>query len=107
MTSVAQAAALASLEPAAEKELLERVAIVVDERARVDAGCGNSATRSRPARRTSCGYRSVIAPRSGLRACEERRVVVRAFAGAGVRVTIGSPEENDRFLAAAEALSGS
>ena len=35
-------------------------------------------------------------------ACEERGVIVRPFAGDGVRVTIGTPEENDAFLAAAE-----
>jgi histidinol-phosphate aminotransferase len=29
-------------------------------------------------------------------------VIVRAFSGDGVRVTIGTPEENDAFLAAAE-----
>jgi histidinol-phosphate aminotransferase len=38
------------------------------------------------------------------RACEERQVIVRPFAGDGVRVTIGSVEENDRFLAAAAEL---
>src|SRR5664280_2553845 len=34
--------------------------------------------------------------------CESRKVIVRAFADAtgGVRVTIGSPEENDVFLTA-------
>jgi len=31
--------------------------------------------------------------------------VVRAFAGDGARVTIGSPDENDAFLAAADAFS--
>jgi histidinol-phosphate aminotransferase len=36
--------------------------------------------------------------------CEERGVIVRPFADSGVRVTIGSPEENDRFLEAAAAL---
>jgi histidinol-phosphate aminotransferase len=35
-------------------------------------------------------------------ACEERGVVVRPFQGDGVRVTLGTPEENDAFLAAAE-----
>lgn len=30
---------------------------------------------------------------------ERRGVVVRPFSGEGIRVTIGSPEENDRFLA--------
>ncbi len=36
------------------------------------------------------------------RACEARGVIVRPFAGDGVRVTIGTPAENDAFLAAAE-----
>jgi histidinol-phosphate aminotransferase len=31
----------------------------------------------------------------------EHKVVVRPFAGDGVRVTIGTPEENDVFLEAA------
>ena len=32
--------------------------------------------------------------------CERHGVIVRAFAGDGVRVTIGTPAENDAFLAA-------
>jgi histidinol-phosphate aminotransferase len=36
-------------------------------------------------------------------ACERAGVIVRPFGGDGVRVTVGTPEENDRFLAAAEA----
>ncbi|MEN3306558.1 MAG: histidinol-phosphate aminotransferase [Micromonosporaceae bacterium] len=35
-------------------------------------------------------------------ACEAHRVIVRVFPGDGVRVTVGTPEENDAFLAAAE-----
>ena len=31
---------------------------------------------------------------------ERRGVVTRPFAGEGIRVTIGTPAENDRFLAA-------
>jgi histidinol-phosphate aminotransferase len=34
--------------------------------------------------------------------CESRGVIVRPFAGEGVRVTVGTPAENDAFLAAAE-----
>ena len=34
--------------------------------------------------------------------CESRGVIVRPFPGDGVRVTIGTPDENDAFLAAAE-----
>ena len=30
--------------------------------------------------------------------CAEQRVIVRPFAGEGVRVTIGTPDENDQFL---------
>ena len=33
-------------------------------------------------------------------ACEAERVIVRPFQGDGVRVTIGTPDENDAFLAA-------
>jgi len=36
-------------------------------------------------------------------ACERRGVIVRAFQGEGVRVTIGTPDENDAFLTVAEA----
>ncbi|MDQ1645308.1 MAG: histidinol-phosphate aminotransferase, partial [Cryptosporangiaceae bacterium] len=36
-------------------------------------------------------------------ACEARGVIVRPFQGDGVRVTIGTPAENDAFLTAAEA----
>jgi histidinol-phosphate aminotransferase len=35
-------------------------------------------------------------------ACAEGGVIVRPFAGEGVRVTIGTPDENDAFLALAE-----
>ena len=38
--------------------------------------------------------------------CEARGVIVRPFAGEGVRVTIGTPAEDDRFLEAARALLG-
>ena len=38
-------------------------------------------------------------------ACESKGVIVRPFAGDGVRVTIGSPEENDRFLELARSLA--
>ena len=39
--------------------------------------------------------------------CEEHRVIVRVFQGDGVRVTVGTPEENDAFLTAAEAALSS
>jgi histidinol-phosphate aminotransferase len=38
-------------------------------------------------------------------ACEARGVIVRPFPGEGVRVTVGTPAENDTFLAAAESAT--
>ena len=40
-------------------------------------------------------------------ACEDRKLIVRGFAGHGARVTISTPDENDRFLAAARELAPS
>jgi histidinol-phosphate aminotransferase len=37
--------------------------------------------------------------------CERAGVIVRPFAGSGARVTVSSAADNDRFLAAALALS--
>jgi histidinol-phosphate aminotransferase len=102
---VAQAAALAALD--AEDEVRRRCAIVVSERDRVTEAL----------RKLSVGKLSLDVPTSQANfvwlplgdraaafgaACESRGVIVRAFPGDGVRVTIGTPEENDAFLAAAE-----
>lgn len=38
--------------------------------------------------------------------CLRNRIVVRAFAGDGARVTIGTRDENDAFLSAAQSLPG-
>ena len=37
---------------------------------------------------------------------ERQGVVVRPFPGVGIRVTIGSPDENDRFLAVLTEIAG-
>ena len=37
-------------------------------------------------------------------ALEARAVITRPFAGEGVRVTVGAPEEDDVFLAALDAV---
>jgi histidinol-phosphate aminotransferase len=38
--------------------------------------------------------------------CEERGLLVRAFAGSGVRITVSTAEENDRLIGAARELRG-
>ena len=105
LSSVAQAAALASLEPTAEKELLERVALIVEERTRVRDGLLELGLEVPPSQANFVWVPLGDATTEWAAGCEERKVIVRAFAGAGVRVTVSSPEENDRFLASARELA--
>ncbi|MGH3626659.1 MAG: histidinol-phosphate transaminase, partial [Sciscionella sp.] len=99
VNSVAQIAAIASLD--AENELKQRCAAVIVERARVR---GELLTAGYAVPETQANF--VWLP-LGERTeeftahCLDAKIVVRAFAGDGVRVTIGEPEENDAFLAAA------
>ena len=109
VTAVAQAAALASLEAPAEQQLSERVADIVAERGRVSAALrelGYLVPESQAnfvwlAEGTADGEINAAAFAAG---CEQRGLIVRAFVGSGVRITIGSPSENDAFLAAAAEL---
>jgi histidinol-phosphate aminotransferase len=104
VTSIAQAAALASLEPQAEKELLERVSVLAAERERVHAGLIDLGYPVPPSQANFVWLPLGDATVEWAAGCEERKVIVRGFAGSGARVTIGTPEENDRFLAAAADL---
>jgi histidinol-phosphate aminotransferase len=99
-SGVAQAAALAALRQ--EDEMARRVADVVAERERVEVALHKSLPAV-PASQSNfvwlpLGDRSA----SFAAVCERAGVIVRPFPGDGVRVTIGTPEENDAFLAAAE-----
>ncbi len=104
VSTVAQEAALACLEPEAEQQLMQRVTEVVAERSRVYD------------RLLALGY-PVVASQANFvwiplgaattewaHGCEEHGVIVRAFAGAGVRITVGTAAENDTLLKAAAAL---
>lgn len=102
VSQLAQDAAVASLR--AEEALLVRVDALVQERARVAealAGQGWTVPESQA---------NFVWLRLGERtldfaaACEAAGVVVRPFAGEGVRVTIGETEANDIFLRTAEAF---
>jgi histidinol-phosphate aminotransferase len=105
VSSVAQEAALASLEPEAEKQLLERVAQLVDERSRVYGELRTMGYDVPPTQANFVWFPLGDATAEWAAECEERGVIVRAFVGQGARVTIGSADENDRFLEAARALS--
>lgn len=101
---IAQAAALAALE--AEDEVKRRCALVVAERERV-----TEALRKLSVDVPTSQANFVWLPLGDRAAafgasCESRGVIVRPFQPDGVRVTIGTPEENDAFLAAAESALG-
>ncbi|WP_415947641.1 histidinol-phosphate transaminase [Streptomyces sp. KLOTTS4A1] len=102
VSQLAQDAAVASLR--AEDELLGRVGSLVSERARV---VESLRTQGWIVPETQANF---VWLRLGERtvdfagACEQAGVVVRPFAGEGVRVTIGEEEANDLFLHAAQAF---
>jgi histidinol-phosphate aminotransferase len=105
VTTVAQAAALASLEPHAEQQLLARVGDLVAERERVYAAL-LAQGYAVPASQANFVWLPLgDATADWAAGCEERKGIVRACAGSGARVTIGTPEENDRFLAASAELA--
>lgn len=105
LNSLAQAAALAAL--AAKADLAPRWQQVVDERERVTSAL-RTAGYEVPVSQANFVWLP-LRERAGEFAAhtEEHKVIVRAFpdAAGGVRVTIGSPEENDAFLAAARTFA--
>jgi histidinol-phosphate aminotransferase len=105
VTTVAQEAALASLEPAAEAQLNQRVAEVVTERDRVRETLRGYGYDVPPTQANFVWIPLGDATASWAAACEERKVIVRGFAGHGARITVSTPQENDRFLAAAAELA--
>ena len=98
---LAQAAGIASL--AAEDELLERVALTVKERDRVSdalVAAGWTVPRSEA---NFVWLRVDEDTLDFAAACAREGVAVRPFDGEGARVSLGTPEENDVFLAVAAA----
>ncbi|WP_435157133.1 histidinol-phosphate transaminase [Amycolatopsis sacchari] len=99
VNSLAQIAAMASLD--AEQELLARCGTIVAERERVRAALLDAGYEVPD---TQANFVWLPLGDAALDFSEHtlaNKVVVRAFAGDGVRVTIGRPEENDLFLHAA------
>ncbi|GIH93994.1 histidinol-phosphate transaminase [Planobispora siamensis] len=99
---LAQVAAVASL--AAEEELLERVEAVVKERTRVREALIAQGWTVPSTEANFVWLRLGDDTTAFAEACAVEGVAVRPFAGEGARVSIGSPEANDAFLAAAAAF---
>ena len=103
VSSIAQAAAVASL--SAEAELLQRVDAIVTERARVVAELAGQGWVLPEAQGNFVWFPVGDRTSAFVAAAEEAGIVVRPFAGEGVRVTIGEPEANDRLVAIAGRLA--
>src|SRR3712207_1108764 len=98
VSTVAQAAAVAAL--ASEEEVRTRCAAVVGERDRLtgelrDRGLDVSDSQANFIWLPLGEQTTDVAA-----ALEARAVITRPFAGEGIRVTVGTPEEDDVFLAA-------
>ncbi|WP_412515670.1 histidinol-phosphate transaminase [Actinomadura madurae] len=102
VNSVAQAAGIASLR--ATGELLERVEGTVKERDRVRDALLADGWTVPPTEANFVWLRLGDRTMDFSAACDAQGVSVRPFAGEGARVSIGSPEENDAFLAVAKAF---
>ncbi|MEU3609155.1 histidinol-phosphate transaminase [Streptomyces sp. NPDC035033] len=102
VSQLAQDAAVASLR--AEDALLERVEVLVGERARVTAALRGQGWTVADSEANFVWLRLGDRSLDFAAACAEAGVVVRPFAGEGVRVSIGAPQGNDVFLATAEAF---
>lgn len=99
---LAQAAALAAL--GAADEMHRRVELVVSERNRL-LPLLRALVPDVPESQANFHWLPVADPMAFGAGCEKQGVIVRPFPE-GVRVTIGTPEENDAFLAAAETVLG-
>jgi len=94
----AQAAVVASLEPAAEAELLERVSAIVEERDRILGELRTHGWEIEPQYANFYWLRTGDRTADIKEACEEAGVAVRPFPE-GLRITVGETEANDRVIA--------
>ena len=104
VSSVAQAAAVASL--AAEEALLERVEALVAERARVVAALRGQGWDVPDAQGNFVWFALGDRAADFAAAADEAGIMVRPFAGDGVRVSIGEPAANDLVIDVARAFRG-
>ena len=96
VSSLAQAAAIASLDAA--DELLARTDALVDERDRVSAGLRDAGFVLPPSQSNFVWL--PLGPRTlnFVKQAADARLVVRPYGTDGVRVSVGAPEENDALL---------
>jgi histidinol-phosphate aminotransferase len=96
VSSIAQAAAIASLDAA--DELLARTDAVVAERGRVSAELHAAGFTLPPSQANFVWLPLGPRTRDFVERAADARIVVRPYGTDGVRVSIGAPEENDALL---------
>ena len=97
-SAVAQVAAAAALESSAE--MARRVDLVVAERERVAVAVRKLVPETPQTQANFVWLPLGDRTAACAAACERAGVIVRPFLNEGVRVTVGTPEENDLFLTA-------
>ena len=98
VSGLAQAAALAALGAEASSEMRANTAALRRERERVAAALAEQGWDVPDAQANFVWLPSRGRTDELCLAMERRGVVTRPFSGLGIRVTVGTPEENDRFL---------
>lgn len=96
VSSIGQAAAIASLDAA--DELLARTDTVVAERARVSAELRAAGFTLPPSQANFVWLPLGSRTQDFVEQAADARIVVRPYGTDGVRVTVAAPEENDAFL---------
>jgi histidinol-phosphate aminotransferase len=104
VTQLAQDAALASLEAPAEQQLAERVSSLVAERIRVAQQLRAIGYEVPDSQANFVWLPLGDATTAWAQGCADRKLIVRPFAGAGVRITVSTAQENDLLLEAAADL---
>jgi histidinol-phosphate aminotransferase len=102
VSSLAQAAAVAAL--ASEDEVRRRCAAVTAERERLTAALRERGLDVSDSQANFVWLATEEETAALAAALEARAVITRPFAGEGIRVTVGLPEEDDAFLAALDSV---
>jgi histidinol-phosphate aminotransferase len=106
VNALAQTAAIASLAPAAEAELLGRTGAVVKERDRVRSELLAQGWSVPPTEANFVWLPLTDQSEAFAAACDQAGVSVRPYMPDGVRITIGEPEANDIVLTVARDWPG-
>jgi histidinol-phosphate aminotransferase len=99
VSSLAQAAALASL--SAADEMAERVDRIVAERDRLTIGLRDAGYATPDSQANFVWLRLGDATAAFVAACDAAGIAVRGFPGEGVRITVGEPSATDALLTVA------